>query len=493
MGFAGALADGWENQQVISSMTADFKFRLLTSIYAIVMVATSFGAESAPRPNIVVILADDLGSHDVGWRGSEIKTPNLDKLALSGARLHQFYVQPVCSPTRAALFTGRYPFRYGFQTGVVRPWAQYGLPLEERMLSKALHDVGYETAIVGKWHLGHFQPEYLPTKRGFDHQYGHYNGAIDYFTHIRDDGFDWHRDDKENHDEGYSTELIGKEASRIIRERDKNRPLFLYVPFNGVHAPHQVPEKYSAPYSQISGRRKTYAGMVAALDHAVGEIVDSLRQQKMLDNTLIIFSSDNGGPQPGQLTSNGNLRAGKGTVYEGGVRVCAFATWAGHIKEGTEVESPIHIVDLYPTLLRLAGAPLEQSLPIDGRDVWDVINSGAASPHDAIVLNSAPNGGAIRVGNWKLVLNGALTTDEESSAPLKRPGKRGTKGEGVELFDLKNDPSEKNNLASSNPDKVRELQLKYEAFAKEAVAPKSAPKGKGFRTPKVWGQADTVQ
>jgi len=472
-------------------MRVNLSYRWSIPFCVMTMITSSQGAESTPRPNIVVILADDLGSHDVGWRGSEIKTPNLDKLALSGARLNQFYVQPVCSPTRAALFTGRYPFRYGFQTGVVRPWAQYGLPLEERVLSKALHDVGYETAIVGKWHLGHFQPEYLPTKRGFDHQYGHYNGALDYFTHVRDDGFDWHRDDKENHDEGYSTELVGKEASRLIRERDKNKPLFLYVPFNGVHAPHQVPDSYAAPYDQFKGKRKTYAGMVSALDQAVGQIVDSLREQKILDNTLIVFSSDNGGPQPGVVTSNGPLRAGKGTVFEGGVRVCAFVTWAGHIKEGSEIESPIHIVDLYPTLLKLAGAPAEQSLPIDGRDVWDVITKGAPSPHDAIVLNSAPNGGAIRVGDWKLVVNGASSSEEESEAPFKRAAKRGAKGDGIELFNLKDDPSEKNNLASSNPEKVKELQAKYDAFAKEAVPPKSAPKAKDFRTPKVWGQANS--
>src|SRR5687767_2654195 len=161
----------------------------------LVILLIRFVATGAERPNILFILADDLGSHDVGWRGSEIKTPNLDKLAFSGARLEQFYVQPVCSPTRAALLTGRYPMRHGLQVGVVRPWAQHGLPLEERTLAQALRETGYTTAIFGKWHLGHFKPEYLPTRRGFDRQYGCYNGAIDYFTHLRDGGFDWHRDD----------------------------------------------------------------------------------------------------------------------------------------------------------------------------------------------------------------------------------------------------------------------------------------------------------
>src|SRR6266850_4123213 len=189
----------------------------------------SLRAAAAEKPNMVFILSDDQGWADVGWHGKEIKTPNLDQLAASGARLEQFYVQPVCSPTRAALMTGRYPMRHGLQVGVVRPWAEYGLPLEERTLPQALKSAGYTTAICGKWHLGHFQRAYLPTQRGFDHQYGHYNGAIDYFEHMRDGGFDWHRDDRVNRDEGYSTFLDAKEAARIIREQPKDKPFFLYV------------------------------------------------------------------------------------------------------------------------------------------------------------------------------------------------------------------------------------------------------------------------
>ena len=163
---------------------------------ALLLASGVWSAEPAPRPNILYILADDLGWADVGFHGGEIKTPNLDKLAASGARLEQFYVQSVCTPTRGALLTGRYPMRLGLQVGVVRPWAQYGLPLEERTLPQALQEAGYTTAITGKWHLGHFEPAYLPTRRGFDHQYGHYNGAIDYFAHVRDGGLDWHRDDR---------------------------------------------------------------------------------------------------------------------------------------------------------------------------------------------------------------------------------------------------------------------------------------------------------
>src|SRR3954470_23101106 len=192
---------------------------LVWSVLALASVpGITAAAAEVPRPNVVFLLADDLGWADVGWHGDEIKTPHLDRLPGSGAKLEQFYVQPVCSPTRAALMTGRYPMRHGLQVGVVRPWAQYGLPLEERTLAQGLREAGYETAIAGKWHLGHITREYLPTRRGFVHQYGHYNGAIDCFTHVRDGGFDWHRNDQVSRDEGYSTHLIAKEAAKFVAE-----------------------------------------------------------------------------------------------------------------------------------------------------------------------------------------------------------------------------------------------------------------------------------
>ena len=461
----------------------------VVNVFCAVAAQSSDAAEPAQPPNIVVFLADDLGWADVGYHGSEIKTPALDTLAAAGARLEQFYVQPVCSPTRAALMTGRYPFRHGLQVGVVRPWAQYGLPLEERTLPQALHEAGYETAICGKWHLGHWRPEYLPTRRGFDHQYGHYNGAIDYFTHERDGGYDWHRDDKVCRDEGYSTKLLADEAVRLVRGHDRAKPLFLYVPFNAVHAPHQVPEKYTAPYANLKEPRRTYAGMLAAMDEAVGRIVAALDECGMRKDTLIIFSSDNGGPAPGRVTSNGRYRAGKGTLYEGGVRVAAFVAWEGRIKPGTVVNEPLHIVDWYPTLLNLAGISREQKLPLDGRDAWPTITAGKPSPHREIVLNAAPASGAILVGQWKLVIHGNIGADDNQPSVGQRAAKRKQAGdEGIELFNLATDPYEKDNLAVQHPDKVRELRQRYDALASEAVPPKNAPKAPGFRSPQVWGE-----
>jgi arylsulfatase A-like enzyme len=466
-----------------------------TALLSFLFVISTLAAE-APRPNIVFMLADDLGREDCGFMGGKnIQTPHLDKLAKAGAVLDQFYVQPVCSPTRAALMTGRYPMRHGLQVGVVRPYAQYGLPLEERTLPQALKESGYETAIVGKWHLGTFQPGYLPLQRGFEHQYGHYNGAIDYFTHIRDGGFDWHRDDKENHDEGYSTHLLAKESVRLIRERDVKKPLFLYVPFNAVHAPHQVPDEYLKPYGHLKGNRQKYAGMLAAMDEAVGQIAAAIDEAGMRKNTLFIFSSDNGGPSPGQITDNGPLRAGKGTLYEGGTRVVAFATWDGMIKPGGKVTAALHIVDWYPTLLKLAGASLEQKLPLDGRDAWPAITEGAASPNEFILYNTTPGNGAIRIGDWKLVMGGNVADSEDGGAentPKKKKAKKkqANGGPQVELFNLANDPNEKNNLAASNPEKVAELRAKLSELAAQAVPPKSAPMPAGFKSPRVWGQAD---
>lgn len=438
-------------------------------LLAVLLASTLHADEAASKkPNIIYLLADDLGGHDVGWRNPAIKTPHLDKLAKSGATLEQYYVQPVCSPTRAAFLTGRYPFRYGFQTGVVRPWANYGLPLEERLLPQALKEAGYQTAISGKWHLGHVSPEYLPTKRGFDLQYGHYNGALDYFTHVRDDGFDWHRNDKVSRDEGYSTELIGKEAARVIRERDKEKPFFLYVPFNGVHSPFQVPDSYLANYPDLKGNRKTYAAMITALDDAVGKITEALESEKLSENTLIIFSSDNGGPNPGKLSNNGPLRAGKGTIYEGGVRVVAFATWPAKIKPGSAIQAPIHIADWYPTLLAVTGAPAEQKLPVDGKDILPVLTGTATASDREIILNTTPTGGAIRSGDWKLVIKGK---------------------EAAELYNLASDPSEKKNLATENTKKVKDLKARYDTLTAGAVPPKSGPKPPGFKSPAIWGES----
>lgn len=461
---------------------------------AALCVASSLGAGSPPRPNILVLLADDLGYADVGFAGAkEIKTPNLDRLAAAGARLDHYYVQPLCSPTRAAFLTGRYPMRYGLQVGVLRPYEQRGLPVAERLLPQGLKAAGYATAIVGKWHLGHNLPQYLPLVRGFDHHYGHYNGEIDYFEHHRMGGFDWHRDGKEARDEGYSTHLLAKEAVRLIEGYSSAQPFFLYVPFNGVHAPFQVPGDYKKPYAHLPEPRRSYAGMIAAMDEAVGQIHRALERRGLASNTLILFSSDNGGPAPGKVTDNSPFRGGKGGVYEGGTRVCAFATWPGQIKAGSAISAPLHVVDWYPTLLKLAGAPPSSAGPLDGRDIWPVLTGGPTTPDREILLNTNPNAGAIRVGDWKLIVRHGAAEAEETEAEVPRSKKKkkvaaATSGVTEELFNLRNDPGEKHNLAAENPAKLRELRARYDAYARAAVAPTNQPEPAGFKAPRVWGQ-----
>lgn len=445
----------------------------------------------APRPNIVFIMSDDQGWGDVGFHGSDIRTPHLDKLAAAGARLDQFYVQPLCSPTRAAFLTGRYPIRYGLHVGVVRPHARYGLPLEERLLPQALRTAGYRTAITGKWHLGIPSADYLPTRRGFDHQYGLYNGNFDYFTHLRDGGLDWHRDDKPLREEGYATELIAREAARLIAQQPAEQPLFLYVAFNGVHSPYQVPEHYAAPYTGMTGLRRTYAGMVTAMDEGIGRIVDALEKRGMRENTLIIFCSDNGGPQPGVVTSNGPLRSGKGTLYEGGMKVPAIAVWPGKIKPASRVDALLHVVDWYPTLLRLAGVSLEQPQPVDGRDAWPAIADGTPGLRSDILHNISTTGGAVRVGDWKLVVNGHVPDGLEGGqvTPAREKQKADARAAPqIELFNLREDPGEANNLAEKNPDKVKELRALLERYAREAAPSRQAPAAPDYKVPAVWGE-----
>ena len=293
-------------------------------------------------PNFVYILSDDQGWKDVGYHGSDIQTPNIDALANGGARLEQFYAQPMCTPTRAALMTGRYPFRYGLQTAVVASNHTYGLPTDEWLLPQALKDAGYETAIVGKWHLGHADPKYWPRQRGFDYQYGPLIGEIDYFTHEQHGVVDWYRDNKRIEEPGYSTTLLGDDAVKLIDAHDVNTPLFLYLTFNAPHTPYQAPQAYLDRYQDISDpSRRAYAAMITAMDDQIGRVVDALDKKRMRDDTLIVFQSDNGGTRNAMFAGEGDMskikipvdngpyRDGKGSLYEGGTRVVALANWPG--------------------------------------------------------------------------------------------------------------------------------------------------------------------
>lgn len=428
-------------------------------------------AAESRKPDILFLLIDDLGYADCGFNGGkEIKTPNIDRLAKSGTIIESHYVQPVCSPTRSTLLTGRYPTHTGVYT-IVSPGAPWGLPLAERTLADALRSAGYHTALTGKWHLGEFQKAYQPNARGFDHQYGHFFGMLDYYTHERMNKLDWYRNSEPLKEEGYTTHLIAAEACKVIAATERDKPLFLYVPFNGVHAPFQVPDNYLKPYAHLKGNRQKLAGMLAAVDEAIGRIETALKETGRLENTLIVFSSDNGGPPPGDNTP---LRDFKGSIYEGGTRAAAFATWPGHVPADQRVRQPMHMVDWYPTLIKLAGGSLEQKLPLDGLDIWPMLTKGAASPHDAIlsVSTQGPARAAVRMGDWKLLVSGNADADggeDDGAAKAKKKGKAAGKYEPVALYNLIEDPSESKNLASVQPERVKAMRARLAQLLKEAV------------------------
>jgi arylsulfatase A-like enzyme len=447
------------------------------------LVCTMTGVGAADRPNIVYILADDLGWKDVGFHGGAIRTPNLDRLAQNGARLERFYTEPYSTSARAALLTGRYPMRYGLQTLSILPWSEYGLPTGERLLPQALKEAGYRTAMLGKWQLGHYKKDYWPTQRGFDSFYGSFNGDLDCLrktNQAREP--DWHRNERQVKEEGYCTTLIGKEAARVIEKHDLTKPLFLYLSFNAPQAPLQATKEYLDLYKDVRDeRRRTYAAMVSALDDAIGMVMTALERKGIAADTLIVFHSDNGGALPNkyptgdgdvqkEFSDNGPYRDGKGSLYEGSLRVVALASWPGKIPAGV-VSERIHVTDMYPTLLGIAGIRPEQTKPLDGVDQWDTITGARLSPRKEVLLAMEDFRGALMVENWKLIVYSRL--------PVR-----------YELYNVQDDPSEEDNHADREPQRMQEMLVRFNEFAWE-MAPslylEDIHKPRKYPTPIYWG------
>ncbi|HUQ91621.1 MAG TPA: arylsulfatase [Bryobacteraceae bacterium] len=428
----------------------------------------SLAQPSTTRPNVVILLADDLGWADVGFHASEIRTPNIDKLAREGVQLDRFYSFPVCSPTRSALMTGRSPMRLGVIYGVIRPYSDYGVPADEHFMPESFRAAGYETAYTGKWHLGHGSAKYLPNRRGFDHAYGHMNGAIDYFTHIRDGGLDWNRDGKSVREEGYSTELLANEAIRLIQRRNKSKPLFLYMPFNAPHAPLQAPAKYLDKYAQIKDtRRRSFCAMVDALDENIGRVLTALDEQGMTNNTLVLFFSDNGGPV-NQGARNTPLRGAKASTWEGGTRVPAIMRWPNHLKPGTKSSQVMQAIDVFPTLAAAVGVKPGNRLPLDGRNLWANIQAGKAEPREDLLF-AVENGNrmflAIHHGDWKLVREVPSSGGQPENY----------------LFRIAEDPTESKDLAAANPEIVKDLVARLQKW--QALSPRNAVRHTGVPPP----------
>ena len=423
-------------------------------------VAAPAATPAAGAPNVVILLADDLGRADLGFMGSDIRTPNLDRLAATGVRFDRFYACPVCSPTRAGLLTGRWPIRQGIMRTVIPPWSKHGLPLEETTLAEALGASGYaRRGMFGKWHLGHAKRAYLPPQRGFTHFYGHYNGAIDYFTHEREGQIDWHRGNATDKEPGYSTDLIAREAVRFVDESPVGAPYFLYVPFNAPHDPLQAKPEDLERYPAREGKRRAYAAMIDSMDQAVGRVLAAIERRADAANTFVLFLSDNGGHLP--VASNAPLRDGKFSVYEGGIRVVAAARWpAGGLAGGRVCAEPTGYIDVFPTVLRMAGADPAKvaQRPLDGRDVLDVWRDRARAPERPWFSYIAPQtteDAAVAVGPWKLVLHGGAVLGATPDPATQ-----------VELYNLDDDPRETKNLAAAQPARVAQLRAHLAEFGR---------------------------
>lgn len=434
-------------------------------------------AQESPRPNILIILADDLGWANVGFHGSNIQTPNLDRLAKKGIELSRFYTAPISSPTRAGLLTGHYPNRLGIRQNVIPPWRDYGIDPEEETLPEMLEKAAYPNrTIIGKWHLGHSRKIYYPLSNGFTHFYGHLNGAIDYFTHQREGQLDWHNDWETSHDEGYSTDLISGEAVKCIDQYSKEGPFFLYVAYNAPHDPLQAKPEDIATYTgnidQLKGNKKKealYAAMVTCMDKGIGKILEALERNGIDKNTLVIFLSDNGASANGG-GSNLPLRGDKFQEWDGGLRTPAIVSFPGKFEGGRTVDQVIGFVDIMPTIhgiLNLREYPVR---PFDGMDVTDVLSGKKETLDRDLYLGC----GALVNNHYKFIL----------------PGKNDNmKTDKVFLSYYPDDPYEKTNVADIYPSETQRMKVIAEYFDEMEPASKLMPYGQGkegFVAPFEW-------
>jgi arylsulfatase A-like enzyme len=431
----------------------------LSIAWCAVSGGTVRAADRESRPNVIVILADDLGYADLGFQGcKDIPTPHLDRLAASGVRCTAAYAScPVCAPTRAGLLTGRYQQRFGFEYNpAIGPKA--GLPIEERTLADLLHDAGYVTGAIGKWHLG--KPEgFHPLERGFDEFYGFTGGGRPYFPidekvkvpFAPNDPLVRGRD-RIKTEPPYLTTAFGNEAAAFV-ERHREKPFFLYLAFNAVHVPLQAPQEYLDRFGSIESKaRRAYAAMTGAMDDAVGTLLAELERAQLREDTLIFFLSDNGGHPIANAASNAPLRGEKSTIYEGGVRVPFVVSWPGHLPAGKTYAQPVSSLDIASTALSAAGATDEIARrKLDGVDLVPFLNGErSGAPHEVLYWRYGPHR-AIRHGNWKLTLPG---------------------GGLAELFDVEKDISETNDLAADHPEIVKDLSSQFDAWEATVEGPR---------------------
>ena len=430
------------------------------------------------KPHIIFVLVDDWGFSDVGFRNPAVKSPNFDTLANTGLVLNRHYVFKYCSPSRVSFLTGRWP-HHAHQYNI-HPDIPLGANINMTMLPAKLKEAGYSTHIVGKWHEGYYQPKFLPIHRGFDTSSGFLSGASDHMTEKRDCAVDYWRNDGPDVRNGtYDAYTYKKDLTKIFSEHNPSTPIFLYLPLHNVHGPFQAPQEWLDIYPRNStcAKRHTYQAMVSVADNVTGHVVELLQKNKMWSNTIMIVSADNGGAQC--MGSNHPLKGAKGTLFEGGVRALAFAN-GGFLPEnmrGKSTDGFIHIADWYTTFSKLAGVDPSDTgkgkFPVDGLDVWPILTGeNKTTPHSEIVLSYNYTGkGAIIVGDYKLIIGSqGEGCDALMWSPIDYPCTEGPKGDNCDpycLYNIIQDPEEKNELSTKEPDKLQELLQHYNEYGKE--------------------------
>ena len=433
------------------------------------------------RPNIVVIMVDDMGYGDAGcYGGTAFPTPNIDQLAAEGIRFTDFHSSGcVCSPTRAGLLTGRYQQRAGVD-GVIYAAFQknrhHGLQLSEFTFAEALRNVGYATAAIGKWHLG-YQSQYNPIHQGFDRFVGYVSGNVDFHTHVDGVGvFDWWHQDQLSRESGYTTHLITRHACEFIRDsHERKKPFCLYVAHEAPHDPYQGPNdppvrkegaaKLSYNHRESFHAVRAYSEMMREMDKGVGEVMALLQRLKIDDNTFVMFFSDNGATGPG---SCGDLYGMKGTLWEGGHRVPGIARWPGQIAAGTETSQLASTIDVMPTILDLVNADHQPERPLDGMSLVKVLTQQEKYSNRTMFWQYGA-AASMRQGRWKLIVNGGKRLKQKNTPNINwdRPEDH---RETVALFDLGVDPGEHVNLANKHPDRVQEMQRQLDAWKVDVTA-----------------------
>lgn len=437
--------------------------RLQIIVLSLVFAAAAFGRE----PNAIIFYADDMGHGDVGCYGcKDIRTPNIDALAANGVRFTNYYsVDSLCSPSRAALMTGRYSIRAGVPSNVSSTPGVAGMPGSEITIAELAKTRGYATGLIGKWHLG-FSDGTKPNDQGFDEFFGFHAGCIDYYSHMfywqEPHHHDLYHNRQEIHEEGqYMTDLIAREAIKFV-ESHRAKPFLLYVPFNAPHYPMQASKRLLDMYADLPKMRQDYAALVAGLDEAIGKIMQAVQQAGITKDTIIYFASDNGAGielrANGGGGSNAPYRGHKSSLFDGGIHMPAVISWPGHIPKGETRDQLVCSIDVLPTVAEAIGAKLPSDRVIDGRSWWPMLKDSAAPGHERLYWKHNPQM-AIREGRWKLTLNGLKTAEGGKKSKTTDQDE-----DAVFLADLQADPGESRNLRSQHPEIVKRLDAQLKTW-----------------------------